>query len=1093
MVYQFKSDIGDWEKVDSLYYPKNADEIKKKITLIRELAFNQNVRVLIFPELSIPRECVEDLIRWSMGKEMIIVAGSHYDESEGSIISKCPVIYQGDVFYTEKVNPAPDELGGSKPLTNGKNVYVFKNSIIGNFVILICSDYLNDETKDAIKEEDLDFWIVPAFQKHSEWYYRRMSVNVEDTRKSRYIIYSNTNVENYSDGGSAFFGTLHKKYMDENGGSVDGQKWNQASLNEKEDYFIIDADINFKRPNSPNFPSDQPNIRVIYKGSLRSNLGDNPQKTAKLKSLSESLDDTAILSRIHQFIKRNYLKKGLLFESYNADNIPIIYDGFFESISDVKLGGDRLDRELGLLKSISKYFHQLGEQCSLLIKGPAGRGKTDFLSVLYYYLFSLHQKDPAMRLPIYINLDYYNTLSFKSTSKNISESAKERLKQDLADIKLYTKNNPEKELIIIIDGTEDYNVLKIDFDQFIQHEFQMFNIKGKIIGVTTRIDEHNHAELRYSTFPFIDNPEIEIEFQNVKVGSIKYNIFLNNYARVRLYSTSENRDALVKFMDARIRKYGLDVVDNFVISLLKECHDYPLRYQNARSLGDLYRAYLSHLGFDLAKCVNLAFKVFNNPIDVSEKEKSTKEWRSILKHPTIVEYLVAQHIISEILNYDTSGPNKNEFVYPHSLNAFCKDIINQSISFQDKVFAAIQKMFNVVGIFAKTHLVYLLGRFEHDSVKERAKKMLMKVKQETEDEIKKTLPFDSTKKLEDEEKRLLLFLRTIYISLTYLGNTKSSGEYIAQLIANKYFDSLNRGFHLEYYGDIPFSPNAPDRLNHEDNLGDFSKTFDRLSGKLWHAITSRHIHYMFQIELYTLCSLAQHRAVHGRLTAELRSNTRNLIEKSLEKKRQDLDSRFIMYLENVLIAFREPPKFKTGTFARELFKLKEIRRKGWVVRNINRPESIADHTLGSILLALLYLPYHLDEEPTYNKTKIMKMLLIHDLAEVSIGDLLPNEKNDHTKKLEEKYFEYLSIIGTFDGVADCSDFVPLMNEFNHSTDINSRVAREIDKLENLMQLHIYAENELIEDFEDFKNNLVRSIHTDVGKKIMSTIIDFYED
>jgi len=57
-------------------------------------------------------------------------------------------------------------------------------------------------------------------------------------------------------------------------------------------------------------------------------------------------------------------------------------------------------------------------------------------------------------------------------------------------------------------------------------------------------------------------------------------------------------------------------------------------------------------------------------------------------------------------------------------------------------------------------------------------------------------------------------------------------------------------------------------------------------------------------------------------------------------------------------------------FLLEVYKLKEIKRKGWIVKlNINEAESVASHTFGMLLLASII----------YNKSDLMKNISLHDM------------------------------------------------------------------------------------------------------------------
>ena len=68
-----------------------------------------------------------------------------------------------------------------------------------------------------------------------------------------------------------------------------------------------------------------------------------------------------------------------------------------------------------------------------------------------------------------------------------------------------------------------------------------------------------------------------------------------------------------------------------------------------------------------------------------------------------------------------------------------------------------------------------------------------------------------------------------------------------------------------------------------------------------------------------------------------------------------------------------------------LLQLKDIPRTGWVRAGVDNPESVAAHSWGMALLALRLCPEHLD------LSKVLSMCLVHDVAEIVVGDLTPHD------------------------------------------------------------------------------------------------------
>jgi len=64
------------------------------------------------------------------------------------------------------------------------------------------------------------------------------------------------------------------------------------------------------------------------------------------------------------------------------------------------------------------------------------------------------------------------------------------------------------------------------------------------------------------------------------------------------------------------------------------------------------------------------------------------------------------------------------------------------------------------------------------------------------------------------------------------------------------------------------------------------------------------------------------------------------------------------------------------------YRLKDRPRSGWVLRGIDRPESVAAHSWGTALLCLLFA-----DEAGVDRAEALEIALTHDLAEAEIGDL----------------------------------------------------------------------------------------------------------
>ncbi len=135
-------------------------------------------------------------------------------------------------------------------------------------------------------------------------------------------------------------------------------------------------------------------------------------------------------------------------------------------------------------------------------------------------------------------------------------------------------------------------------------------------------------------------------------------------------------------------------------------------------------------------------------------------------------------------------------------------------------------------------------------------------------------------------------------------------------------------------------------------------------------------------------------------------------------------------------------------FFKDAGDLKRIPRSGWVKRGVPAPESVADHTFRTTLIAMVLSDLHgLDTQ------NAMRMAVLHDLAEVIIGDPLPKERSGGDvdlreeaamKSLLEKLPERLKAL-----------YNKTWQEFREGTSEEARLVREADTLERLLQAFEY--------------------------------------
>jgi len=73
-------------------------------------------------------------------------------------------------------------------------------------------------------------------------------------------------------------------------------------------------------------------------------------------------------------------------------------------------------------------------------------------------------------------------------------------------------------------------------------------------------------------------------------------------------------------------------------------------------------------------------------------------------------------------------------------------------------------------------------------------------------------------------------------------------------------------------------------------------------------------------------------------------------------------------------------------FFQKVLELKNVPRQGWKEKlGIINPESVAEHSYSTAVISMI-----LSDLEGLNTEKIIKMSLLHDLAESIIGDIIPD-------------------------------------------------------------------------------------------------------
>lgn len=437
-------------------------------------------------------------------------------------------------------------------------------------------------------------------------------------------------------------------------------------------------------------------------------------------------------------------------------------------------------------------------------------------------------------------------------------------------------------------------------------------------------------------------------------------------------------------------------------------------------------------------------------------------------HGTVTEYLVASHVIEQFLLWRTPSQYKNAeipHVFPQRINRFCKQIL---VSDPEKQGAMVEAVRNVLSSqlhpYMKAHGCYLLGRISEPQLKGEAIAILEQVV--------------CDKMYENScDKPLMMISRSAYISLTYLGVYNRTTEYIQALFRNEAWDILNRGFHLEYYGDRTYDPKRP--LESMDDLGPWPLTFDKLTER----ISNTGLLQERLVDIYTLFSLAYERFRAGRLSqknSEVLAQIGNSITGNL-KNFEDL----LLFVDKCTKCFSTGVDPDLVLFS-ERYSLQFQKRVGYSSRGVLFGQSIADHIDGTVAISEHFLRESYSDFPDFDKANVIRILRAHDLGEGRCGDYLPWDPKLHEKQAEEaSFFQDLRVIrGQHPSYLE---YAKSWSQYRTADSVNAKVARDIDKIENILCLKVYATwGFKPKDFDEWIDALIGKL-TPIGREVYQEI------
>ncbi len=744
--------------------------------------------------------------------------------------------------------------------------------------------------------------------------------------------------------------------------------------------------------------------------------------------------------------------------------LSCVFDGI--TTLDGSVNGDVITAAYNL---IIDGCENTGAREILKIKGPLGSYKNRIMQYIYLAV----AKSNSSILPFYIDIAYYEKMA-ENNADISDEDIVEVFTADFEEIKVLQSKYKNKTPLLMIDGVRDFSRGDEALYYFISKRIKELNCKLVVcmdgdftVNNQHQFNVHPLASNKYKHYMRITSMNLHKRAESID--------FIRNCLDISGTEQAEDVNP-EKIYDSLVKLGFLSVDAYWLVYMVKYYYDNLLNPRG--NISDLYSAICMSVlgsGKKIDSAAELAYKFEFDSIDFYNTNPFFDvRWQLIRTHRSVLDYLIAKHYVRKISELDFKNRSREEnvknlsffnMVLQKSITRFVVDMIGGNDDYEYKIMIIAENYYDTLSLFGKSELTFWMARLRNPARKRRCCELLREYSKK---EIKRYN--DAGFKNASDKKNMAFLIRGISVSLIYEKDEAVFRYYIKSLINDKTANTVNRGFHLEYYGDKPYIPNKT-LLDFEDDVTKGENTLNVLCLSLDKRIKRRdNVSLVSVLEVMTLCNLIQARVenVYDEAVLDVRPYMHRCIRylewiiehKSLRNFSEA--AQYFMWMRNEyekLLGECQTGRIVYSSAApfNKFSKASNIERTGWVKSEIPDPENIVEHMYNCWLIGMLYLPETYDADG-YDKNEILSMLLIHDLGETETGDIC---RPDKAKK--QKFYDYqenivmqsLLLSGTYPASADISKYLESWNNWTGKRGINSSVAKDIDDIQTVFQFCTY--------------------------------------
>lgn len=162
-------------------------------------------------------------------------------------------------------------------------------------------------------------------------------------------------------------------------------------------------------------------------------------------------------------------------------------------------------------------------------------------------------------------------------------------------------------------------------------------------------------------------------------------------------------------------------------------------------------------------------------------------------------------------------------------------------------------------------------------------------------------------------------------------------------------------------------------------------------------------------------------------------------------------------------------------------RLAALPRTGWLLRGVVDPESIAEHSYGVAVVASLIVDDLRAKGETIDGERVLRMALVHDLAEVYTGDI-PMPAKSEALRSALAHAEEATLATVLP-----PPMLELWKEAEHAATLEARIVKAADKLQMMIKALTYEQQKRGSLAEFFEGKNRRTMGLELVEELMAEI------